>query len=224
MPQFDRECLSKRETEILDLAVEGLTDYQIASRLDISPSTVNSYWVRIRGKLGHFSRTELVANTLREQFQKETAEMARQREADLRRMPAPHKEDDGLFRAVLEAIPESIAGVEEGNVVFVNRRLAEMFGYRAYELLGQPLQKLIAPKKYEAVVAGFADLADDASLLRFGVSDVMYGQRKTGEQFRILLTIGRSTFAGRTVATCLFRGFVDEVDMLRRRTAWTGVY
>jgi hypothetical protein len=33
----------------------------IAQELDIERGTVNSYWVRIRGKMGHCSRTELVA-------------------------------------------------------------------------------------------------------------------------------------------------------------------
>ena len=54
--------LSEREQQVLDLAVQGYTDDMIANALSIEKGTVNSYWVRIRSKLGHLSRTHLVAN------------------------------------------------------------------------------------------------------------------------------------------------------------------
>lgn len=53
--------LSTRELSVLKLATQGFTDDMIARELNIERGTVNSYWVRIRGKLGHLSRTELVA-------------------------------------------------------------------------------------------------------------------------------------------------------------------
>jgi DNA-binding CsgD family transcriptional regulator len=53
--------LSGRELEVLTYAVRGFTDDMIARQLGIETGTVNSYWVRIRGKMGHYSRTELVA-------------------------------------------------------------------------------------------------------------------------------------------------------------------
>lgn len=59
--------LSKREEQVLELAVKGKTDDMIAQSLGIERGTVNSYWVRIRGKHGHLSRTHLVANYVRAQ-------------------------------------------------------------------------------------------------------------------------------------------------------------
>ena len=53
--------LSDRELTVLTLAVQGFTDDMIARELGIERGTVNSYWVRIRGKMGNLSRTELVA-------------------------------------------------------------------------------------------------------------------------------------------------------------------
>jgi len=46
---------------VLTLAARGYTDDMVASELGIQCGTVNSYWVRIRGKLGNLSRSELVA-------------------------------------------------------------------------------------------------------------------------------------------------------------------
>jgi DNA-binding CsgD family transcriptional regulator len=56
--------LSQRELAVMNYAVNGYTDDMIAHELGIERGTVNSYWVRIRGKMGHLSRTELVARFL----------------------------------------------------------------------------------------------------------------------------------------------------------------
>jgi DNA-binding CsgD family transcriptional regulator len=53
--------LSDRELAVLTFAAQGYTDDMVAQELGIQCGTVNSYWVRIRGKLGNLSRSELVA-------------------------------------------------------------------------------------------------------------------------------------------------------------------
>jgi len=50
-----------REVQVLELAAEGLTDKQIALKLEISKATVSSYWRRILLKYQAASRTEVVA-------------------------------------------------------------------------------------------------------------------------------------------------------------------
>jgi DNA-binding CsgD family transcriptional regulator len=57
--------LSRREREVLQLAMEGRTDKEIAKELAISPSTVKIYWQRIRSKIGGQTRTQMVANSMR---------------------------------------------------------------------------------------------------------------------------------------------------------------
>lgn len=56
--------LSDREEQVLLLSTKGLTDKEIARKLDLSIATVNTYWVRIRTKLGGANRAELVAAAL----------------------------------------------------------------------------------------------------------------------------------------------------------------
>jgi len=56
---------------VLQLAARGYTDEMVANELGIQCGTVNSYWVRIRGKLGNLSRSELVA-----QFVQKNADLA----------------------------------------------------------------------------------------------------------------------------------------------------
>jgi DNA-binding CsgD family transcriptional regulator len=58
--------VSTRERQILERAMEGMTDKEIACDLGISPATVKSYWLRIRQKVGGLTRTEAVARVLQQ--------------------------------------------------------------------------------------------------------------------------------------------------------------
>jgi DNA-binding CsgD family transcriptional regulator len=57
-------ALSPREDEIVALAVDGLTNDAIAATLNLSPGTVNTYWTRIRLKVGGVARTDTVAKII----------------------------------------------------------------------------------------------------------------------------------------------------------------
>jgi len=59
------EPLTDRESEILNLLAEGLSNPQIASRLKVSRNTVKFHVSSIIGKLGAKSRTESVSLALR---------------------------------------------------------------------------------------------------------------------------------------------------------------
>ena len=57
--------LSPRESQIVDLAIQGLTNEAIAISLEISVGTVNTYWLRIRLKVGGVGRTDTVARVIK---------------------------------------------------------------------------------------------------------------------------------------------------------------
>lgn len=56
--------LSEREEQVLRLIAHGLTHQQIATRLGISPHTVDTYVKRIRSKLGAGNKAELTRAAL----------------------------------------------------------------------------------------------------------------------------------------------------------------
>ena len=60
-----KQDLSEREKEVLVLIVDGLTNKQIALKLDIKPSTVKQYTGNIFSKLGVSNRTEAASAALR---------------------------------------------------------------------------------------------------------------------------------------------------------------
>jgi len=58
------EQLSKREMEVVSCVAQGLTNREIATRLDLSQHTVKNYLFRIYDKLGVSSRVEVLFMTL----------------------------------------------------------------------------------------------------------------------------------------------------------------
>ena len=62
--------LSKREEEIVQLCVEGFTNEAIADRLGLSLGTVNTYWLRIKLKVGGLGRTDTVVRIIKDRAEK----------------------------------------------------------------------------------------------------------------------------------------------------------
>lgn len=59
------ERLTPRESEVLDLVADGLSNKAVASRLGISDETVKFHLTAIFGKLGASNRTDAVRQALR---------------------------------------------------------------------------------------------------------------------------------------------------------------
>jgi DNA-binding CsgD family transcriptional regulator len=62
--------LSPREEEIVELCVEGLTNDAIARRLGLSVGTINTYWLRIKLKVGGSGKTDTVVRVIRERAER----------------------------------------------------------------------------------------------------------------------------------------------------------
>ncbi|MCW5943117.1 MAG: response regulator transcription factor [Fimbriimonadaceae bacterium] len=77
-------ALSPREEEIVELSILGLTNDAIAAKLSLSVGTVNTYWLRIRLKVGGFGRTDTVAKVITERAEKAL------REANVERKELAH--------------------------------------------------------------------------------------------------------------------------------------
>ena len=63
-PELPGQRLSEREEQVLRQISRGLTHGQIATRLGISPHTVDTYVKRIRAKLGVGNKAELTRAAL----------------------------------------------------------------------------------------------------------------------------------------------------------------
>ena len=63
-PEDASSLLSKRETEVLALVAEGLTNAQVAKRLYLSPHTINRHLRSVYRKLGVSSRAAAAREAL----------------------------------------------------------------------------------------------------------------------------------------------------------------
>ena len=113
---FEHPHLSDQETAVLRLAAEGLTDREIARRMKVSEKTVDTYWSRIRQKLAARNRTHAVAIAYK----------------------AAYRDPRDPFFGCDEMLADSEEGVWitdlKGNTVYVNQKLASMFGYTREEM------------------------------------------------------------------------------------------
>src|SRR5476649_486121 len=204
---FDRNQLSARENEILSLAADGFTDMHIGDKLNISVSTVSSYWSRIRTKLGSLSRVEMVAAAIRQQAGAEIARMrAENQKLELAAINRSHQIDEskhsGYYRAGLEAIPDAVVIIgSEGTILFANKKLNAMFGYFAEELSGMKVAALF-PARHSAEVSDEALGLFDASV-ELGLDKVIFARRKDGREFRVILLAKSVHSSAGPVCSCL---------------------
>jgi len=129
--------LSEREKEVLFLAGEGLTDKEIALRLDIGQKTVRTYWDRMRAKLGAASRTEVLAKALQTAYD-------------------AIAESEQRLRKFVENMPVMFnAFDEEMNIILVNEECERTTGYKATQFVDGSAYELGLPDEtYRTMVTG----------------------------------------------------------------------
>src|SRR3954470_14903851 len=86
------------------------------------------------------------------------------------------------LRAVLEGLPDAtVAAARDGRIVFVNERAADLFGYRAEELIGKPVGMLWAERVRERYRRNADLYFQTEHPLRF--STKVEGLRSDGSEF-----------------------------------------
>lgn len=137
------DSLSPREQLILELAAKGHTDKGIASEIGIAPSTVLTYWLRIRSKLGPHPRAELVAAYVRSLAENDVAKLKADLDVFIERSERLNREL-GVMRQFIESAPEAMLVVGcDGVIRFGNHLCAELFGCSEEDLCGSHVERFI---------------------------------------------------------------------------------
>lgn len=202
-------ALSPREHEILLLAADGQTDKEICRRLQISQSTISTYWGRLREKLGASSRSEAIAKALASAYQQSLDEL---RLSQLwLELFIEAADDYAIFATDLEGVIQTW-----------NPGVLRLLGFRDEEFIGQSIDMLFTP----------ADLAQDAPVKeRLIAADTgrSIDDRWHLRRDRVRLWCAGSLFALRDSAGDLrwfakilrddtvHRQLIDELDSLRTR-------
>ncbi len=220
--------LSGREGEIVLLAVEGRTDEQIAQKLGITTSTVNSYWVRIRGKVGPLSRTELVGLVLRHEARKNNADMLAENAAlleECERVRVELAEANAELRAArnaswhleaLSRVPEAVlVCTTPGTVVYANPAARRLFDAGPQGLEGLPLDDLVLDHDgaAEGLIGGLFD-AGTPTRTSHGWDRPWYGLRRDGSNFRGVFKAERFGGSEGTMVVATVREIGTDVEAL----------
>jgi len=115
------ERLSTRELETVRMASEGMTDRDIAQALGIAVGTLNTYWTRIRSKVGLHTRSDIVRAVLAFHGRARDQEIDQERQ----RLTQERREFEYLATALVclaeeVAYPFAVLN-REGHIIFENR-------------------------------------------------------------------------------------------------------
>ncbi|MDB4917496.1 MAG: multi-component transcriptional regulator, winged helix family [Gemmatimonadetes bacterium] len=118
-----------------------------------------------------------------------------------------------LFSGLLAIAADAVIAVdEEQHIIFFNEGAERIFGWRAEELDGQPLE-LLLPQRFRAMhrghVQGFDAAHGQARLM--GERQEISGQRKSGEEFPCEAAIERIVMDGSTVYAAVLRDISARV-------------
>ena len=71
---MERDSMSRREQQVMNLVIEGMSNREIAKLLRVTESTVKKYVYEIFNKTGASSRVELVLQSLRSEWSRGSEE------------------------------------------------------------------------------------------------------------------------------------------------------
>ena len=210
--KLELNVLSEREEQVLLLSTKGLTDKEIAKKLGLSIATVNTYWVRIRTKLGGANRAELVASALN----RNTEETLTARELEnqrligeiIRRAEAEKalRESQERLQAIIDGSPVVIFLKDNlGRYMMVNKQFEQLIGKDRRELIGKRDSEVLPQSQAEQARQSDSKVLNNGETVT--INDVW---ARKGEPTRHFITIKFPLYnvEGAPYAVC---GFSNDV-------------
>ena len=116
-----------------------------------------------------------------------------------------------LSRAILEAIPDAVAAVnQQGVIVQVNSQTENMFGYTRDELIGQRVEMLVPERSRPQHHQHRAHFHQQPKIRRMGAGLDLYGRRKDGSEFPVEISLSPITTADGVVVLSAIRDISDQ--------------
>src|SRR5215210_8052549 len=123
------------------------------------------------------------------------------------------RKSEARYRTVLDAAFDAIVTITpEGIVRWFNRGAERIFGYRAEEVIGQPVTLLMPERYRELCVAGLHRYLQTGEARVVGGTTELVGLRKDGSEFPIEMSLGETHEDGER----LFTGVIRDVTERKR--------
>ena len=195
-----------RERQVIWLAMEGNTDKTIAQLLEITTETVATYWKRILVRYDSSSRTEVIAEFLREYYEGEIELLERQKKELQKNLKEKSSSEQNQIVAaahlnsLMNMLDVGVLFTSNGHKVsYVNERLCQMAGCELSpkELIGMNIEEFTEHCKIRAT------RFEDTSYKRIKIL-VSSANEKTTDQIK--MTNGQ--IVERTYCTLKIRGII----------------
>lgn len=143
-------ALSRQESRVVALSMEGLGDKEIAKAMGLSLGTVRTYWKRIASKVGGSTRAEIVTLVTRQDSSHEL-EQERSLVSRLQGEIAHRREAEAQFRAICACSPIGIyASGPDGRCRYVNPAWERITGLPLTATMGAGWTSIVHPDDIEA--------------------------------------------------------------------------
>lgn len=116
-----------------------------------------------------------------------------------------------LVRRALESSPDAMVLVDvQGQIIFVNQQLYNLFGYAPEELGGQPIELLI-PERFRSLHIGHrAALGGESRLRPMGAGLELFARRKDGSEFPVEVSLSTIQNRGAQLIAAAIRDATDR--------------
>jgi PAS domain S-box-containing protein len=197
---------------VLELATEGLTDRAITIRLGISTGTLNTYWSRIRKKLGEFSRVELATHLVAARSEKQLDGLRAENILLIQSLDRGHASGQqelgslAQFSQVIQAVPDVLLIVNQDGKICLANEVAENFlGYEPTTLAGVHIRVLIPERFHGWHAQKRQEFSNETNRRLMGRDGATIIRRKDGVEVPGVMAMNAvETNEGR-VAVCTFR-------------------
>jgi PAS domain S-box-containing protein len=167
----------------------GATDYLLKDRI-----------ARLSSAVGQALETRGLRNKTRRMQEQLATQRAALRESEAR------------FAGIINSAKDGIITVNhEQRIVLFNPAAEEMFGYRADQLLDQPLSRLI-PQRFQGTHGGHVRKFGETGVTsrRMGALGTIFGLRANGTEFPIEASISQVETGGQKLFTVILRDITER--------------
>ena len=128
----------------------------------------------------------------------------------------PDLSSDGFLAHVLDASRDAVVVMNaQQQIVAFNRAAEAVFGWPAEAVLHMPFEMLFPPRLRSSRERHFRQADAAAPYRRMGLSTVMHGQRASGQELPMEVSISQLETAGGTLFTAVVRD-LSELEQLKR--------